>query len=184
MSMPEKSLTEAVANIVDQLKEFTSEDRHRIVSASMTLLGEAPTQIVSNNETPNDADDQYAGLPAKARNWMKQHGLSIEQINLVFHFGEDGPEITAPIPGASRKEQVRNAYVLCGICRLLASGDTKFDDKVARRVCESGGFFDSTNHTKYMKCSEFTATREKGSWVLTTRGTNLGASLVTQLSET
>jgi hypothetical protein len=180
--MNQKPLTQAVANIVQELENFSSEDRHRIVHASMTLLGEAPTRLVPGGEDAEPPQDQSGGLPAKARNWMKQHGLTLEQINQVFHFGNDGPEIIAPIPGANKREQVRNAYVLCGIGRLLTSGETRFDDKVARGVCELGGFFDSTNHMKYMKGSEFTGTREKG-WVLTAPGQKLGASLVAQLSK-
>ena len=179
--MNQKSLTQAVANVVQELESFSSEDRHRIVAASMTLLGEAAARFVPEGETDESRLNQGVKFPAKARNWMQQHGLTVEQIDQVFHFGDEGPEIIAHIPGAIRREQVRNAYVLCGIGRLLAKGETKFEDKVARGICESGGFFDSTNHMKYMKCSEFTGSREKG-WVLTAPGMNLGASLVTQLS--
>lgn len=179
--MSEKSLTQAVTSIVQELTNFSSEDRHRIIAACMTLLGETPARFVSE-EQPGESD--LGGgfqFPAKAQKWMQQHGLTSEKVDQVFHFGDDGPQIIAHIPGASKKEQVRNAYVLCGIGRLLTNGETRFEDKVARRICESGGFFDSTNHMKYMKCSEFTGSREKG-WVLTAPGMNLGASLVTQLS--
>jgi hypothetical protein len=180
--MNQKPLAQAVANIVQELENFSSEDRHRIVSASMTLLGEAPTRLVPEGENTEPRHDQSGGLPAKARNWMKQHGLTLEQINQVFHFGDEGPKIIAPIPGANRREQVRSAYILCGIGSLLTTGETKFDDKVARDVCELGGFFDSTNHMKYMKGSEFTGSREKG-WVLTAPGIKFGAYLVAQLSK-
>jgi hypothetical protein len=182
MIMNQKPLTQAVAKVVEELASFSSEDRHRIVAASMTLLGEAPARFVPEGEIDESRLGQSVQFPAKARNWMQQHGLTEEQINQVFHFGDEGPEIIAHIPGASRKEQVRNAYVLCGIGRLLTNGETRFEDKVARGICESGGFFDHTNHMKYMKCSEFTGSREKG-WVLTAPGMNLGASLVTQLSK-
>jgi hypothetical protein len=180
--MNPKPLTQAVANIVHELENFSSEDRHRIVHASMTLLGEAPTRFVLEGEDAEPRQDQSEGVSAKARNWMKQQGLTLEQISQVFHFGDEGAEIIAPVPGAYKKEQVRNAYVLCGIGRLLTTGETRFDDKFARSVCESGGFFDSTNHMKYMKGSEFTGSREKG-WVLTAPGLKLGASLVAQLSK-
>ena len=180
--MNQKPLTEAVTNVVQELAGFSSEERHRIVAASMTILGEVPARFVSEGETDDPRRDQGAQSPAKARSWMQQHGLTVEQIHQVFHFGDNGAEIIAHIPGATRKEQVRNAYVLCGIGRLLTNGETRFEDKVARGVCESGGFFDTTNHTKYMKCSEFAGSREKG-WVLTVPGMNLGASLVTLLSK-
>jgi hypothetical protein len=180
--MNQKPLTQAVANIVQELESFSSEDRHRIVKASMTLLGEAPTRLVHEEEDAELRQDQSEGLPAKARNWMKQNSFNVEQISQVFHFGDEGAEIIASIPGANKREQVRNAYVLCGIGRLLTSGETRFADKVARGICELGGFFDSTNHMKYMKGSEFTGSREKG-WVLTAPGLKLGVSLVAQLSK-
>jgi hypothetical protein len=180
--MIQKPLTQAVANIVQELEDFSSEDRHRIIQASMTLLGEGPSRRVPGEEDIEPRQDQRGELPAKARTWMKHHALTLEQVNQVFHFGEEGPEIIVSIPGANKKEQVRNAYVLCGIGRFLASGETKFTDNVARGICEAGGFFDGTNHMKYMKCSEFTGSREKG-WVLTAPGLKLGASLVVQLSK-
>jgi hypothetical protein len=180
--MIQKLPAQAVANIVQELESFSSEDRHRIVSASMTLLGESPTHRVRAAESVEPDQDQSDGLPAKARSWMKQYGLTLEEISQVFHFGEEGAQIIAHIPGANRREQVRNAYVLCGLGGLLTSGEQKFDDKVARDVCESGGFFDITNHMKYMKCSEFAGSRDRG-WVLTAPGLKLGASLIAQLSK-
>ena len=48
--MNQKPLAQAVANIVQELENFSSEDRHRIVHASMTLLGEAPTRLVPEGE--------------------------------------------------------------------------------------------------------------------------------------
>jgi hypothetical protein len=180
--MSQNALTQAVTNIVQELKDFSSDDRARIVQASMTLLGETPTRLISNEGHVGSLHEKNGELPAKARNWMKHYGLTPDQVGQVFHFGDDGPQIIAAIPGTNRKDQVRNAYVLCGVARLLAFGETKFDDKAARAICEDGGFFDGTNHMKYMKGSEFTGSRDKG-WVLTAPGLNLGASLVTQLSK-
>jgi hypothetical protein len=149
--MSQKSLTQAVANVVQELDGFSSEDRHRIVAASMTLLGESPVRPLPEGraDEPNLGQDEQ--FPAKARNWMQQHGLTVEQIHQVFHFGDDGAAIIAHIPGTNRKEQVRNAYVLCGISRLLTNGETRFEDKIARSICESNGFYDGSNHMKYMK---------------------------------
>jgi len=176
--MSKKSITQAVANVVGELNDFSSEERQRIVQASLTLLGDilvAP----SNKAEPNSGEGEF---PAKARAWMKQYELSPESMSQVFHPGESGMEIIAPIPGATRREQVRNAYVLSGIGQLLSTGETKFDDKAARLLCEKGGFFDHTNHMKYMKGSEFTGSKDKG-WVLTTPGLKLGALLIAQLSK-
>lgn len=176
--MNKKSITQAVTNVVEELTAFSSEERRRIVQASLTLLGD--TSPISDDKA--EADNGDSGFPAKARSWMKQHELTSELIGQVFHPGENGMEIIAAIPGATRREQVRNAYVLSGIAQLLSTGETKFDDKAARLLCEKGGFFDRSNHMKYMKGTEFTGSKEKG-WVLTTPGLKHGASLVAELSK-
>jgi hypothetical protein len=178
--MSAKTLSEAVGAVVKELESFSSEDRHRIVAASLALLGEVPTRI--NENAADSQSDNVNEWPAKARSWMKQNGLSTDQISQVFHFGDEGPQIIAAVPGTSKKEQVRNAYVLCGIGTLLARGETKFEDKAARDICEAGGFFDGSNHMKYMKTSEFAGSKEKG-WVLTAPGMKLGASLISQLGQ-
>jgi hypothetical protein len=176
--MSKKSITQAVAQVVDELTDFSPEERRRIVQASLTLLGDATSPLGDGVADKNEGH----GFPPKAHMWMKQYGLTAEQMSQVFHPGENGMEIIAQIPGANRREQVRNAYVLLGIAQMLTQGETKFDDKSARQLCESRGFFDGTNHMKYMKGSEFIGSKEKG-WVLTTPGLKHGASLVTELSK-
>jgi len=176
--MGKKSITQAVTHVVEELSDFSPEERRRIVQASLTLLGDAPTAL----DDKADGGDGGSDYPAKARMWMKQYGLAPELMGQVFHSDTSGMEIIAAIPGATRREQVRNAYVLSGVAQLLASGDTRFEDKAARQLCEKGGFFDHTNHSKYMKGSEFTGSKEKG-WVLTTPGLKHGATLITELAK-
>src|ERR1041385_375592 len=84
-----KTTAQAVANVVQELTDFSSEDRRRIVHASMTLLGEIAALPVPESEIEVQ---QEGGLPAKARSWMKQYGLTAEQISQVFHFGEERSE--------------------------------------------------------------------------------------------
>ena len=111
---------------------------------------------------------------------MKRYGLTAVQIAHVFHRDGDDVKVIATIPGSTKRDQVVNAYVLSGIAKLLASGESKFDDKSARALCESGGFFDGTNHMKYMKNSKFTGSKDKG-WVLTTPGLEMGAALLSEI---
>jgi hypothetical protein len=176
--MSTKSITQAVAKIVDELTDFSQEERRRIIQASLTLLGDSSAPL--DNKAEDSIQDD--GFPAKARMWMKQHGLTAEQISQVFHCDENGADVIASVPGASKREQVRNAYILSGVAQLLTHGETKFDDKTARQLCERGGFFDPTNHMKYMKGSEFTGSKERG-WVLTTPGLKHGAVLITELTK-
>jgi hypothetical protein len=178
--MDKKSSSQIVGQLVDELADFSPDERRRIMHAALTLLGDAVAPAISLGVL----NESNGGLsfPAKARMWMKQYGVTAEQISEVFHLSETGMEVIASVPGASRREQVRNAYVLFGIGELLSRGETKFDDKSAREFCEAGGFFDHTNHMKYMKGSEFTGSKEKG-WVLTTPGLKYGAHLIISLAK-
>src|ERR1700722_15883466 len=102
---------------------------------------------------------------------MKHNGLSLDQIYQVYHLDSNGVEVIASeIPGRNNRERVRNAYILEGIASLLRSGDARFDDVAGRALCESRGFFDGTNHMKYMKVgNEFAGSKDKG-WTLTAPG--------------
>jgi predicted XRE-type DNA-binding protein len=182
-----KSVAEIVGTIVNELTPLASEERLRVIQASMTLLGEAPigsrNVAAAANEQSGETED-VGSLPTRARTWIKQNQLSPEQLEEVFHIGSEGVDVIASeIPGKNNKEKVRNAYVLLGIARLLGSGEPKFDDKAARALCESSGFYDHTNHMKYMKGgNEFTGTKDKG-WTLTGPGLKRGAVLVMELSK-
>jgi hypothetical protein len=184
-AMTKKSITEIVGTFVDLLAPLPSEDRRRIIHAALTLLGEdAVTKVnVGQREEQQDSEGT-SNLPPRAHTWMRQNGLSIDQLFQVYHLDNENVEIIASeILGKNNREKVRNAYVLQGIASLLRSGDARFDDAAARALCESHGFFDGTNHMKYMKGgNEFTGSKDKG-WTLTAPGLKLGASLVAQLSK-
>jgi hypothetical protein len=151
------------------------------------LLGETPIKATSTAPyTPQGEqgeDDVDSKMPVRARTWIRQSGLSVEQLHQVFHFGDDGIEIIASeIPGKNYREKTRNAYMLCGISKFLASGEAKFDDRAARELCERSGFYDQTNHAKYMKFgNEFTGSKDKG-WTLTAPGLKQGAALILSLN--
>jgi hypothetical protein len=183
--MTKKSVTAIVATIVDELTPLTSEERQRVIQASLTLLGEVLTR--STKSAANEQHDDGEGsvdLPVRAEAWIKQNGLSREQVHQVFHLSGDGAEVIASdISGKNNREKVRNAYILLGVARLLSSGEAKFDDKAARALCQSSGFYDTTNHMKFMKGgNEFTGSKDRG-WTLTAPGLKHGAVLVAELGK-
>ncbi len=183
--MTKKSITEIVGAIVDLLTPLPSEDRRRIIQAALTLLGEDAVAKVSAGQREQPQDIEGASdLPLRARNWMKQNGLSVDQINQVFHLDNESVQVIASeIPGKNNRERVRNAYILQGIACLLQSGDGHFDDAAARALCSSHGIFDGTNHMKYMKGgNEFTGSKDKG-WTQTAPGLKLGAVLIAGLAQ-
>jgi hypothetical protein len=175
-----KSMTAVVGEVVDLLTPLESEERGRVVRAALTLLGErsddmggAPLGSFGENERESGT------VSGVARGWMRQNDLSAEQLQQVFHFADgDVRFIGADVPGKNNREKVRNAYVLLGVARFLSSGQTKFDDKAARAICDEYGIYDQTNHMKYMKGgNEFTGSKEKG-WSVTKPGLKHGAILV------
>jgi hypothetical protein len=183
--MNNKSTAEIVGIIVGELSPLSSEDRHRVIQASMTLLGEKAAEV---DNSPGDIDeavsDEVNHLPVRAQNWVRQNSLTTDQLQQVFHFESGTVElIAADLPGKSNKERVRNAYLLTGIRALLCTGEAKFEDRVARMLCDLHGAYDQTNHSKALKGrNEFTGSRDKG-WTLTAPGLKDGAILIKEISD-
>lgn len=185
--MAKKSMTDIVAAIVDELTPLESEERLRVVRASLALLGEADTPAAHRGGALHEigqpgAASALEGLQPKARLWVTQNALSLDEISHALHI-EDGEIHIIEIPGKTNKERTRNAYVLMGAANLLGTGEAKFTDKEARELCERFGFYDPTNHTKYMKGgNEFTGTKAKG-WTLTAPGLKRAAEIVKSVAK-
>lgn len=175
-----------MAKIVEMLTPFASDERQRIITASLTLLGETTEKFKKN--TPEESGDESQGLSdlsPRAKTWAKQNNLSTEELQQVFLITEGNAEVIAvDVPGKNKKEKTHNAYVLVGIAKLLSSGDPSFDDKSARALCETSGCYDSANHAASLrdKGNEFTGTKDKG-WTLTTPGLKRGAILIKELNK-
>lgn len=168
--------SDVVTKIVDLLTPLAPEDRTRVISASLTLLGEAPTHRtvtgVAAADNSSTAEQESAATNIKARVWLRQNQISNEQLASGFHSSDGKTEvIVADIPGKNNKEKTLNAYVLTGIAKLLENGEPKFTDKEARSVCTSAGCYDRPNHATILKGKGnwFTGSKEKG-WVLTAPG--------------
>jgi hypothetical protein len=183
--MSKKSITDVVGTVVDELAPLSSDERQRVIRATLALLGESQEDAPQSRNNQRPASGDVDELPHRARSWMQHNQLSEEELQRVFHISGTGVEvIAAEIAGKGRSEQVRNAYLLTGLSRLLISGDPSFDDKTARALCESLGCYDSTNHAKYMKDkgNEFTGTKG-GGWTLTAPGLKRAAALVKELGK-
>jgi hypothetical protein len=184
--MAKANQTEILAKIIELLTPLSSEERQRMVKASLTFLGESQLSATraQNEQTDEDAN-QDLGLPVRVRSWLKQNGILTDQFQQVFHVVNDEVEVIASaIPGASTKERTINAYVLAGLAKFLISGEMKFDDKFARDVCSKSGCFDATNHSTYLKARSnlFTGSKDAG-WALTAPGLKHSADLVKALTK-
>lgn len=185
--MAKPTHTEMLGQMIELLTPLSSEERQRMVRASMTFLGE-PSVVAARLSEEGSGIDDSAGelvLPPRVRMWRKQNGLTDGQLQQVFSFADEKVEVIASeIPGASTKERTVNAYVLAGLAKYLASGEPKFDDKSARAVCSDSGSYDSTNHSTYLKGKGnlFNGSKDAG-WALTAPGLKHAADLVKRLAE-
>jgi|ERR1700739_3025192 len=169
------------------LEPLNSDERRKIINASLTLLGEATageravgggdSRVSTDGGKP---DQNIEGIHPKAVHWMKQNGVTQAQLEEVFDITSEGmPVIISQAPGKNSKVQTHNAYVLQGISRLLATGDSTFDDKTARNLCGGLGCYNKGNHAVYMDeiGNQLTGSKDKG-WKLTAPGLKHGASLI------
>jgi hypothetical protein len=176
-----KSQTEILSQMIELLTPLNSDDRQRLVGATLTFLGENP--IASKKAGIDEVAVEESTLPPRANAWRKQNGLSAEQLNQIFHIAGDKVDILS-IPGASNREMTINAYVFAGLGKYLASGDPKFDDRFAREVCSNAGCYDATNHAAYLKARGNLFTGDKnGGWTLTSPGLKHAADLVKALTK-
>jgi hypothetical protein len=188
--MAKTNQTDILAKVIELLSPLKSEERQRVVHASMTFLGETQIDPIKPGEsarTGSDGgadDDAGAEFPARVRPWFKQSGLSMDQLQEVFHITKDKVDVIASdVPGKSAKEKTVNVYVLTGLSKFLASGESGFDDKLARSVCSSVGCYDNTNHATYLKAKgNYLSGSKEGGWIITGPGLKHAAELVKQLT--
>jgi len=188
-------IAEIAGKIVTLLEPLRPEDRQKAIRAALIVLGEslmpgasASGPLGAGGRTAGEGgkqDEGPEGLSPKAKNWLKQYGLSMAQVEQVFSISSEAVSVIASqASGTNSKAQTHNAYVLQGVSRFLATGDTSFDDKDARKVCEDLGCFNKGNHSAYMtaKGNILTGSKKTG-WKLTAPGLKHGADLVKQLSK-
>ncbi len=186
-------ITEITTKVVKMLTPLDSEQRQKVIQASLTLLGEASiaSGTSGGSRSPDGtggtvgAPHGISGLSAKANAWVKRNGITLEQLEEVFDIaGGVMGVIASHIPGKNKKEKTLNAYVIQGVSRLLASGEGNFDDKAARALCENLGCYDSSNHAVYLnaKSNALTGSKDSG-WRLTAPGLNRGAELVKEMTK-
>jgi hypothetical protein len=172
--------------IINALKPLKSDERHRAVDAAMTYLGEtkkAPAAEARETAPEGGGDESY---PVAANRWMKQNGVSPDELDQVFLFNGDGSFDIHSAPGKSKREQTLNTYILTGVGQFLATNTKTFADKLARGFCESIGCLDAANHAAHIKNytgSEFSGSKSKG-YTVTNVGLKRGAALVKELAST
>jgi hypothetical protein len=178
--MAQDKSMDTLATIIEALKPLSSEERTRLVRAAMVFLGETPaTKDLAGISEDSVNSEQF---PPRAKAWMRQHSVTTDQLEEVFHLSDGTAEVMGSLPGRNKKEQTYSAYILTGLCKLLLTGSPSFDDKAARELCEKSGCYDSANHSAHLRDrgNEFSGSKEKG-WTLTAPGLKRGAEIIKEI---
>lgn len=171
---------DTLVQVITLLRPLSDDERARTIRAALTFLGTPDVPL-----TPAAAADaaEAVDLPAEARRWMKQHGVTAAHLETVYHpGGGDYQLIASTLPGDGPKEQTRQCYLLHGVRGLLTGGEPRVDDKAVRLSCRQFGCYDSTNHTKYVRSLGNAVVAENGEVKLTQPGLKAAADLVRQLA--
>jgi len=179
-------LANAVAKVVDVLSPLASEERVRVVNASLTLLGEGTTSNVmagsrqSGSPAGGEGVGGQLGVSSQASTWLSKNNMSKEDLEHWYHFEQDAVTLLA-IPGgvSKRSQQAINTYLLLGFAAFLRSGEASFSDQEARAQCQHFGCYDHTNHAKIYKAfgNRITGSKSAG-WKLTAPGINAAGALL------
>jgi len=188
METKPKSLPNIVNEMFELLEPIGSDERQRVVSSVMTLLGEVATP--KGNRPAQNGDDDHAdeatipGLGTAAKRWMKQNDLTAEMLEPIFHH-EDGKVqvIAAEVPGGGKKGQTTNCYLLEGARCLLETDAPRFTDADAVDLCKSLGCHDKANHAANRKSlgNIVTGTKATG-FTLPAPGLKAAAALIKEMA--
>ncbi len=186
----EAAETSAFLKVVGALRPLPNLAQARVVEAALALLGVRTNQTAPIS-SPGTADalpspSMHVGptdLPRRASVWMAQANLSITDLDSVFHRTSGGVELIAHVvPGRSDKDRVRSCYMLAGIQGLLKTGEPRFDDEDARRICRELGCYNKANHATYVKALGNLVTGTKStSYELTHPGLRAAAEVMKEI---
>ena len=184
--MAKTKTTDTIVKLIELLTPLTSEERARLIAGALTVLGDAPVPAAAlTPAAAAAASGSTVATGAKAKNWIKQNGLTAEEIEQVFHIADGKAEvITSSVPGTTDSKRTLNAYILAGVAALLEKDDAKFTDEEGRALCKTLGCFNRPNHATYLgnKGNDFNGSKAAG-WHLTTPGLKTGANLIKELAK-
>lgn len=182
----------AVATAVfDELSKLEGDERKRALQAALAMLGDPmPAASGGGGSTGTGVQDavlDMSDFPAKTKIWMKQHSVTADQLEHVFH-NENGTFelIAASVPGNSKSKQMMAVYLLKGIAGLLSTGEPKINDKDARTAADNLGCYDQPNHSTNFKQNRanYLSGSKESDWTLTGPGLKAAADLIKSMQPT
>ena len=159
-----------------------------LASAPLGLAPPATTpSIGAQPSEPDPVNDTELGfsLGRRAKRWLADSQVKPAELEMVFYPGEDELEfLGTTIPGSSKSERTRNAYLLSGVMGFLRNDSPEFEDTGARSICVDFGCYDQNNHSGYLKGlrGQMVGSKSDG-YRLTKPGEQSAGALLQQLVE-
>lgn len=184
--MAKPDLPDVMKKLFELLDPLEADDRDKVVKSAFALLGQPVKVGVAGSSVAPEVDpapESGLSIGTKAARWMKQNGISSDQLSDVFHSGDDGVEvIAASVPGSSKAMQTQNCYLLVGIANFLAGDSPTFGDSEAVDLCKHMRCHDTNNHAGHRKSMNLSGTKAKG-WTLTAPCLRSAAELVKEMNQ-
>jgi hypothetical protein len=105
------------------------------------------------------------GISSVARKWMARNGLQASELTKVFSLGVDEIDLVAKtVPGKSKRERMRNVFLLRGVAAYLGTGAARFSHEQVKEACLHYDAFDATNFAAHFKSlsNEVSGSRDTG----------------------
>jgi hypothetical protein len=184
------NITETTGSVFSLLEHLSSEDRKRVINAVFALLGDSlPASATVAAPDKRSVASPSLGIEGafgpKARQWLTNHRLTREKLDKVFYFqGEKVDVHLNTVPGAGKKEQTINCYLLVGAKAYLESDNATISDGDAIALCKHTQAYDKNNHATNRKAlgNFVTGSRQDG-LTLTGPGLKAAAELLVRISE-
>ena len=176
--MATSKLPEITAKLCDILEKLDPDDRRKVVSAALTLLGSPQASDAGAIDALNEETDVAVGV--NARRWMQQNRISADSLQEIFHIDGGVVEVIASdVPGSSKRSKTRSCYLLSGIRALLGNDQPNFSESDAVELCKHVACYDSPNHANTRKelGNQIRGTKDAG-YSLSAPGLRAAAELI------
>lgn len=177
--------------VCDALSKHPKDEQNKILKAIAELLADTTVGqeasmnvfVSANQEEHHPEYKEMSLINLKARQWMKKHNVTNEEVSAAFDIEERSAElILGSAPGKNEAEQTINSYLLLGVSRYISTGAPSFPDKDARSLCDTLGCYQRANHATILKSKNKRNKLLKGSkdggWTLTSYGLEAAAKLL------
>src|SRR2546429_2972107 len=104
--MEGENIAETMTKMVALLEPLERDVRRRVIQATLTLLGDEGSSISGGTRAGVREDQPEGKFPRRAESWIRQHDLSEDELNHVFHVDGDHVGIVASrVAGATNKRR-------------------------------------------------------------------------------